>query len=114
MLILSIAQAGLFPVLPGDPVFPFSVENAIVPDYPPVEQTGIVDIVGFSCSGTGTPFLFSGRIIQMVCPDWISQGDILSRLRVPEVRSGLYKSTVVDLIPGLESVQIIFPFHEFW
>lgn len=114
VLLLSIAQAGFFPVLPGADVFPFSNENAVIPEYPPLQQSGTIDVNRLSSQGSGSPFVLIISSYQVFSPDWVSHGEFLSRIHFPEVLSLLYCAAAVFLRPGLEPVQIIFPFHEFW
>lgn len=114
VVVLSLVQAGLFPVLPGEPVFPFSGQNAITPDYPPFDQPGIVDLAGFSHQFIGFHNWLTGGPVQGAFSDWISQEDFLPRIQLHEISISLYQWESISMESGLASVQIIFPFHEFW
>ena len=114
VLTLSVAQAGLFPVLPGEQVFPFSGQNTIIPDYPPCEQAGIIEFEGVSGLGIAAQLVVKGRTVPGFLPDWLSHGHFLSRIQFSLVRSVLYWVTTASLVPRLAPFQIVFPFHAFW
>ncbi|MEE4177532.1 MAG: hypothetical protein V2I46_08480 [Bacteroides sp.] len=114
VLMAAVLHAGMFPVLPGEPVFPFSGKNSITPDFPPFDQPGILDTACFVDFLANFQNYHPGKLVQAAFSDWLSQGDLLSRIQFPEVSIALYQLESISMVPGLESVKIIFPFHEFW
>jgi|GEM_PF-5817997 len=113
LLTFFCLKAGFFPVAPGEPVFPFSGQNAINPLYPPVGDITI----NFHNTVGGLAHFFTENIkqgsIQNEASEWQS---LVLPVKANLTISGLNKilAAAKYISIGLETCLIIFPFHAFW
>lgn len=112
-ILLSVLKAGIFSVHHDEPIFPFSYQHSITPLCPPGESQAVIQFINNSPFASGSVEFKPDQSPREVQNDWKSEGVFPCILNFRQA-SHNYLFYAFQITTGLDSTEIIFPFHSFW